>query len=71
MERGNGAALGNGHVAGRRRAGRAAVGDIRADEAWLVVLALRRLVDDGELAPGAVADLGLVFVDGARISPMW
>jgi riboflavin-specific deaminase-like protein len=67
MERGNGAALGNGHVAGGRRAGRAAVGDIRADEAWLVVLALRRLVDDGELAPGAVADLGLVFVDGGCV----
>jgi diaminohydroxyphosphoribosylaminopyrimidine deaminase/5-amino-6-(5-phosphoribosylamino)uracil reductase len=64
MERGNGAALGNGHVAGGRHAGRGNLAGIGAEEAWLLVLALRRLVDNGELAPATAADVGFAFVDG-------
>jgi diaminohydroxyphosphoribosylaminopyrimidine deaminase / 5-amino-6-(5-phosphoribosylamino)uracil reductase len=67
MERGNGAALGNGHIAGGRRAGQETLGDVRAEEAWLLVLAVRRLVDEGELVPGAATNLDLAFVGGACV----
>jgi riboflavin-specific deaminase-like protein len=67
MEWGNGAAAGDGRIAHGCHAGHGAGGGLRAEEAWLLVLALRRLVDDGQLAPGAAADLGFAFVDGGLV----
>ena len=71
MERGNGAALGNGHLAddGCRRPvdDNAALG---TEDAWLLVLELRRLLDDGTLARSTGRELGFALAgDGGRARP--
>ena len=68
MERGNGAALGNGHIAGGRRAGQETLGDVRAEaapRAGGAALGRRR-----RACPGAATNLDLAFVGGACVGAL-